>query len=174
MCVTHAPVSRLVLYIYKFLVENIGSSIWVDLLNTSAIQSSAADGLVVADDLLLEIESTLTARVDGLLGDPSMLSPIITSNYIQELYLPNVVSSPGIGCGKASANARKGGVVRPLVLQLRNSLVVRGNSNNRHLVEALGGEGVSILVYLRLIGNGKPGECYQLLLLQRWKAYELD
>ena len=29
----------------------------------------AADGLVVADGLLLAIESTLTARVDGLLGE---------------------------------------------------------------------------------------------------------
>ncbi|GJU83888.1 superoxide dismutase [Cu-Zn] [Tanacetum coccineum] len=36
---------------------------------------------------------------------------------------------------------------------------------NRHLAEALGGEGVSLLVYPRLIGNGKPGECYQLPLL---------
>nr|GEX84064.1 putative xyloglucan endotransglucosylase/hydrolase protein 25 [Tanacetum cinerariifolium] len=45
---------------------------------------------------------------------------------------------------------------------------------NRHLAEALGGEGVSLLVYPRLIGNGKPGECYQLPLLPRWKAYELD
>ncbi|KAI3666496.1 hypothetical protein L1987_88993 [Smallanthus sonchifolius] len=155
-----------------------------DLLNASAVQSSAADGLVVADGLLLAIESTLTARVDGLLGDPSMLSPIITSNYIQESHLPDVVSGPGVGCGKAGANARKGGVVRPLLLQLRNYLVVRGNSNprllhspkpqNRHLAEALGGEGVSLLVYPRLIGNGKPGECYQLPLLPRWKAYELD
>nr|GEZ12611.1 hypothetical protein [Tanacetum cinerariifolium] len=33
-----------------------------DLLNASAVQSSAADGLVVADGLLLAIESTLTAR----------------------------------------------------------------------------------------------------------------
>ncbi|KAI3664751.1 hypothetical protein L1987_89463 [Smallanthus sonchifolius] len=168
----------------RFLVESIGSSIRADLLNASAVQSSAADGLVVADGLLLAIESTLTARVDGLLGDPSMLSPIITSNYIQESHLPDVVSGPGVGCGKAGANARKGGVVRPLLLQLRNYLVVRGNSNprllhspkpqNRHLAEALGGEGVSLLVYPRLIGNGKPGECYQLPLLPRWKAYELD
>ncbi|PWA67520.1 putative xyloglucan endotransglucosylase/hydrolase protein 25 [Artemisia annua] len=45
---------------------------------------------------------------------------------------------------------------------------------NRHLAEALGVEGVSLLVYPRLIGNGKPGECYQLPLLPRWKAYELD
>ncbi|GKA80705.1 hypothetical protein Tco_0787397 [Tanacetum coccineum] len=71
-------------------VESIGSSIKADLLNASAIQSSTADGLVVAYDLLLAIESTLTARVDGLLGDPSMLSPIITSNYIQESHLPDV------------------------------------------------------------------------------------
>lgn len=51
------------------MVESIGSSIRADLLNTSAVQSSAADGLVVADGLLLAIESTLTARVDGLLGE---------------------------------------------------------------------------------------------------------
>nr|GEZ38125.1 hypothetical protein [Tanacetum cinerariifolium] len=38
-----------------------------DLLNASAIQSSTADGLVVADGLLLAIVSTLTAPVDGLL-----------------------------------------------------------------------------------------------------------
>nr|GEU35546.1 hypothetical protein [Tanacetum cinerariifolium] len=38
-----------------------------DLLNASVVQSSTADGLVVADGLLLAIESTLTARVDGLL-----------------------------------------------------------------------------------------------------------
>ncbi|GKE01037.1 hypothetical protein Tco_1389020 [Tanacetum coccineum] len=78
------------------MVESIGSSIRADLLNASAVQSSAADGLVVADGLLLAIESTLTARVDGLLGDPSMLSPIITSNYIQESHLPDVVSGPGV------------------------------------------------------------------------------
>nr|GEU36742.1 hypothetical protein [Tanacetum cinerariifolium] len=52
-------------YIKKFLVESIGSSIRADLLNASAIQSSTADGHVVADGLLLAIESTLTARVDG-------------------------------------------------------------------------------------------------------------
>lgn len=46
------------------MVESIGSSIRADLLN-----ASAADGLVVADGLLLAIESTLTARVDGLLGE---------------------------------------------------------------------------------------------------------
>ncbi|KAI3664455.1 hypothetical protein L1987_88571 [Smallanthus sonchifolius] len=195
----------------RFLVESIGSSIRADLLNASAVQSSAADGLVVADGLLLAIESTLTARVDGLLGDPSMLSPIITSNYIQESHLPDVVSGPGDLLAPSCFNGRgrglkrdirakkKGlqpqgvasvpdnrsrGVVRPLLLQLRNYLVVRGNSNprllhspkpqNRHLAEALGGEGVSLLVYPRLIGNGKPGECYQLPLLPRWKAYELD
>ncbi|KAI3664544.1 hypothetical protein L1987_89696 [Smallanthus sonchifolius] len=196
----------------RFLVESIGSSIRADLLNASAVQSSAADGLVVADGLLLAIESTLTARVDGLLGDPSMLSPIITSNYIQESHLPDVVSGTrrdllapscfnGRGRGlKRDIRAKKKGlqpqgvasvpdnrsrgVVRPLLLQLRNYLVVRGNSNprllhspkpqNRHLAEALGGEGVSLLVYPRLIGNGKPGECYQLPLLPRWKAYELD
>ncbi|GKF48733.1 hypothetical protein Tco_0141984, partial [Tanacetum coccineum] len=37
--------------------------------NASAVLSSAADGLVVADGLLLAIESPLTARVDGLLGE---------------------------------------------------------------------------------------------------------
>lgn len=51
------------------MVESIGSSIRADLLNASVVQSSAADGLVVADGLLLAIESTLTARVDGLLGE---------------------------------------------------------------------------------------------------------
>nr|GEV49707.1 retrotransposon protein, putative, unclassified [Tanacetum cinerariifolium] len=66
-----------------------------DLLNASAVQSSDADGLVVANGLLLAIESTLTARVDGLLGYPSMLSPIITSNYIQESHLPDVVLGAG-------------------------------------------------------------------------------
>nr|GEU66014.1 NADH dehydrogenase subunit 6, mitochondrial [Tanacetum cinerariifolium] len=62
--------------------ETIGEGLTLlaaDLLNASAIQSFAADGLFVAYGLLLAIESTLTARVDGLLGDPYMLSPIITS-----------------------------------------------------------------------------------------------
>nr|GEW99498.1 hypothetical protein [Tanacetum cinerariifolium] len=49
-------------YGHKFLVESISSSIRADLLNVSAIQSSAVDGLVVADGLLLAIESNLTAR----------------------------------------------------------------------------------------------------------------
>nr|GEZ94279.1 NADH dehydrogenase subunit 4, mitochondrial [Tanacetum cinerariifolium] len=46
----------------KFLVKSIESLIKGDLLNASAVQSSAADGLVVTNDLLLAIESTLTAR----------------------------------------------------------------------------------------------------------------
>ncbi|KAI3664379.1 hypothetical protein L1987_89876 [Smallanthus sonchifolius] len=179
----------------RFLVESIGSSIRADLLNASAVQSSAADGLVVADGLLLAIESTLTARVDGLLGDPSMLSPIITSNYIQESHLPDVVSGPGDLLAPSCFNGRGRGLKRDIrakkkglqpqgVASVPDNRSIRGNSNprllhspkpqNRHLAEALGGEGVSLLVYPRLIGNGKPGECYQLPLLPRWKAYELD
>ncbi|GJS31692.1 hypothetical protein Tco_0492312 [Tanacetum coccineum] len=98
----------------KFLVESIGSSIRADLLNASAVQSSAADGLVVADGLLLAIESTLTARVDGLLGDPSMLSPIITSNYIQESHLPDVVSGPGDLLAPSCFNGRSRGLQRDI------------------------------------------------------------
>ncbi|GJY38447.1 hypothetical protein Tco_0424811 [Tanacetum coccineum] len=47
-------------------------------------------------------------------------------------YNPKVINrakKKGLGCGKAGTNAKKGGVVRPLLLQPRNSLVVRGNSN---------------------------------------------
>ncbi|GKB02717.1 hypothetical protein Tco_0830806 [Tanacetum coccineum] len=47
----------------------------------------------------------------------------------------------------------------------KNTTSKESDSKNRHLAEALGGEGVSLLVYPRLIGNGKPGECYQLPLL---------
>nr|GEV22489.1 proteasome subunit alpha type-1 [Tanacetum cinerariifolium] len=82
-----------------------------DLLNASAVQSSAADGLVVADGLLLAIKSTLTARVDGLLGYPSMLSPIITSNYIQESHLPDVVLGAGMSKGlQRDIRAKKNGL----------------------------------------------------------------
>ncbi|GKA62695.1 hypothetical protein Tco_0762214 [Tanacetum coccineum] len=179
-----------------------------DLLNASAVQSSAADGLVVADGLLLAIESTLTARVDGLLGDPSMLSPIITSNYIQESHLPDVVSGPGDLLAPSCFNGRSRGLQRDIRAKKKglqpqgvasvpdnrssssNSVLGRKarkpkamiytcslpevdvekralmqGKENRHLAEALGGEGVSLLVYPRLIGNGKPGECYQLPLL---------
>ncbi|KAK1406293.1 hypothetical protein QVD17_41586 [Tagetes erecta] len=86
-----------------------------------------------------------------------------------------------VGCGKSGANAKKGGVVRPLLLQLRDSHVVRGNTNGSSLPAGavsfllrLSSLPVSLLVYPRLIGNGKLEECYQLPLLPRWKAYELD
>ncbi|GKA96370.1 hypothetical protein Tco_0818465 [Tanacetum coccineum] len=102
------------------------------------------------------------------LGDPFMLSPIITSNYIQESHLPDVVSGPGdlnspscfqwyglgiaegypcydegmlpqVDMAKAGANARKGGVVRPL--KINNSPIfvrypnLQGNSDIGTTVE---------------------------------------
>ncbi|GKA33370.1 hypothetical protein Tco_0719799, partial [Tanacetum coccineum] len=149
--------------------------------------------------------------------DPSMLSPIITSNYIQESHLPDVVSGPGDLLAPSCFNGRSRGLQRDIRAKKKglqpqgvasvpdnrssssNSVLGRKarkpkamiytcslpevdvekralmqGKENRHLAEALGGEGVSLLVYPRLIGNGKPGECNQLPLLPRWKAYELD
>ncbi|GKC51009.1 hypothetical protein Tco_1073754 [Tanacetum coccineum] len=63
---------------------------------------------------LISYSSSRVHKMVLIPGDPSMLSPIITSNYIQESHLPDVVSGPGDLLAPNCFNGRSMGLQRDI------------------------------------------------------------